>query len=53
MKNWNKPNLAILVRRQPNEVILAACKTLGSGADTVADSGCNYASACEDCHDGA
>lgn len=52
MKNWNKPNLTILVRRQPNEVILAACRTQGSGADLISDEGCVTNTVCTDCHDG-
>jgi hypothetical protein len=29
--SWEKPELVVLVRRKPDEVILATCRTSGGG----------------------
>jgi hypothetical protein len=32
-KQWSKPALVVLVRSKPEEAVLQACKTSGSGAN--------------------
>jgi len=32
-KNWSKPELIVLVRSKPEEVVLTACKKVGGGGE--------------------
>ncbi len=42
MKKWNKPELIILARSRPEEVILSFCKTnVGPGASTTDQNSCS------------
>ena len=47
---WKKPELIILVRRQPAENILGGCKTVGILIDPGAgETDCLVVSGCADC----
>jgi len=49
-KPWEKPELIVLVRSTPEELVLAACKYLGkkTAANTNAVNNCSYG-ACTVC----
>lgn len=53
-KRWKRPQLTVLVRNQPQEQILSACKGsgIGSGPVAVADTNCRAYSTmeCEGCY---
>lgn len=44
-RNWEKPKLIVLVRRKPEEAILAGCKNGASGPGEF-DTGCYAISLC-------
>lgn len=50
-RGWMKPELIEVVRRKPEESVLAACKTAatGGGGYTPSDTGCRYALGCPPC----
>lgn len=47
-KEWSTPELQVLVRHNPEEAILAACKGVAPGGIAAADSQCTSA-VCVDC----
>ncbi len=50
-KTWTEPQLTILTRNNPAEIVLAVCKGLPQRADTSAnhDRGCQYDECNEAC----
>jgi hypothetical protein len=50
-KEWVAPELLVLVRSHPEEVVLAACKdTSGGGAPATGHLGCIYSGCVSDCY---
>jgi hypothetical protein len=57
-KKWETPQLVVLVRREPDEVVLSGCKTgrrsIGTRAPTGHYGSCTHwdgEGACSDCRD--
>jgi hypothetical protein len=49
-KKWQKPELTILVRSMPEELVLLSCKGLGPVYSPADESGVCY-QACDTCQD--
>jgi hypothetical protein len=50
-KTWEKPQLIVLVRNMPEEVVLAACKGGASTDFGAADGDCTIFPGCAGCSD--
>lgn len=49
-RQWNRPEVTVLVRRRPEEAVLTACKLVGSGqSEASVDIGCLYYKCKPDC----
>jgi len=48
-KEWQKPELIVLVRNKPEEAVLATCKSAVSTATPLLATGCGWGGAF-DCH---
>ncbi len=50
-KTWTKPTLIVLVRSEPEETVLDACKYVSPGGSQSAETGCWFVTGCTPCLD--